>query len=113
MPMPVHDQIAELLSLPQNGAGAPTLSIVEEKLTEGYAEALALEAERWRIERRLGDVARGHGDPPTPRELELLSQRLRNADGELDRLRALLRSLQERARALRGAGPRAADARPG
>jgi len=99
--VPVHDQIVELLRLPENGKGAPTLATLEEKLTDGYAEALALEAERWRIERRLGEVARGAGEPVARKELELLSRRLNDADGELDRLRALLRSLQERARARR------------
>jgi hypothetical protein len=100
--MPVHDQIAELLDLPEKGHGAPTLATLEEKLTDGYAVALALEAERWRIERRLGDVARGAGEPLGDRERELLSQRLSAADGELARLRGLLHSLQERARARRG-----------
>lgn len=99
--MPVQDQIVELLSLPENGRGAPTLATLEEKLTDGYAEALALEAERLRIERRLGEVVRGSGEPPGRRELELLAQRLSAADGELARLRGLLRSLQERARARR------------
>ena len=99
--MPVHDQLAELLRLPENGKGAPTLATLEEKLTDGYAEALALEAERWRIERRLGEVARGAGEPLGERERELLAQRLSAADGELVRLRTLLRSLQERARARR------------
>jgi hypothetical protein len=99
--MPVHDQIAELLSLPENGKGAPTLATLEEKLTDGYAMALALEGERLRIERRLGEAARGEGEPLDASELELLAERLSSADGELDRLRALLRSLQERARARR------------
>jgi hypothetical protein len=97
----VYEQIVELLRLPDNGKGAPTLAVLEEKLTDGYAEALALEAERWRIERRLGEAARGAGGQLGSRELELLSQRLSAADGELDSLRTLLRSLQERARARR------------
>lgn len=97
----MHDQIVELLSLPENGKGAPTLATLEEKLTDGYAEALALEAERLRIERRLGEVVRGDGEPLGSREADLLSQRLSAADGELARLRSLLRSLQERARARR------------
>jgi hypothetical protein len=46
-------QIEELLS-----ADAPTLARMEDTLTEGYAKALALEAERWRLERRIGEVAR-------------------------------------------------------
>ena len=50
----VQPQIEALLVAPASGADAPTLAYLEEKLTEGYAEALALEAERLRIERRLG-----------------------------------------------------------
>jgi len=50
----VQAQIEALLDAPANGADAPTLAYLEEKLTEGYAEALSLETERLRIERRLG-----------------------------------------------------------
>jgi hypothetical protein len=78
--MPLQEEIAELPTAPEDGAGAPTLATLERRLTDGYAEALALEAERLRIERRLGEV-----------------------DGELARLRPLLRSLQARARAVRSA----------
>ncbi|HZD86765.1 MAG TPA: hypothetical protein VE088_02020 [Gaiellaceae bacterium] len=100
--MPVHDEIAELLRLPENGKGAPTLAVLEARLTDGYAEALALEAERLRIEQRLGEVARVARKPGSASELENLSQRLSHADGELARLRALLDTLQERARSVRG-----------
>jgi len=100
--MPLRDEIAELLRTPENGAGAPSLDAVESKLTDGYAEALALDAERWRIERRLGEVAREAGDEPDTRELARLSERLETADGELARLRSLLGNLQARRRALRG-----------
>ncbi|HUJ55457.1 MAG TPA: hypothetical protein VLW49_05665 [Gaiellaceae bacterium] len=101
--MPLHEEIAELLSLPEDGRGAPTLATLESTLTDGYAQALALEAERWRIEQRLGEVARAARAPGSAHELESLSQRLTHADGELARLRALLGSLQERARARRDA----------
>ncbi len=50
----VQPEIEALLDAPAIGADAPTLAYLEEKLTEGYAEALALETERLRIERRLG-----------------------------------------------------------
>ncbi len=76
--MPLQDEIAELLTLPENGTEAPTLSILERRLTDGYAKALALEAERLRIDRRLREV-----------------------DAELARLRPLLQTLQERARSQR------------
>ena len=49
-------QIEELLD-----AEAPNVEVLESTLTEGYAQALALEAERWRLERRLGEVARTGG----------------------------------------------------
>ena len=60
--MPLREDIAELLRMPEDGTGAPSLDTIETTLTDGYAEALALEAERWRIERRLGEVARDAGE---------------------------------------------------
>jgi hypothetical protein len=88
-------QIEELLS-----ADAPTLARMEDILTEGYAKALALEAERWRLERRIGEVAR-EGRTDVSEELRSLGTRLTHADGELASLRSLLGSLHERARAVR------------
>jgi hypothetical protein len=90
-------QIEELL-----GADAPTLACLEETLTEGYAQALALEAERWRLERRLGEMAR-EGGADVGEELQLLGKRLTNADSALVELRALLGSLHARARSARAA----------
>jgi hypothetical protein len=90
------DQIEELL-----GAKEPTLARMEDTLTEGYAQALALEAERWRLERRIGEVARdGQTDLE---ELRTLGTRLSDADGELAALRTLLGRLHERARVVRKA----------
>ena len=92
--MPLPDKIADLLSLPEKGAGAPSIDTIETTLTDGYAAALALEAERWRIERRLGEVARDADAAEDVRELARLSERLETADGELAGLRSLLRKLQ-------------------
>jgi hypothetical protein len=95
--MPLLDEIAELLRMPEEGAGAPSLDAIETKLTDGYAEALVLEAERTRIERRLGEVvkdAREVSAHSVAAELADLSRRLETADGELARLRTLLRNLQ-------------------
>lgn len=95
--MPPRDEIAELLRLPEDGAEAPSLDRIESTLTDGYAAKLALEAERWRIERRLGEVARDAGEVQAQgvaAELAELSGRLKSADGELARLRSLLRKLQ-------------------
>ena len=95
--MPLRDEIAELLSLPENGTGAPSLDTIESTLTDGYAAKHALEAERWRIERRLGEVARDGAEVTAhsvASELAELSDRLEAADGEIARLRSLLRKLQ-------------------
>jgi hypothetical protein len=101
-------RIEELLSAPTSGASAPTLERMEDTLTDGYAQALALEAERWRLERRLGEVARTVGGPDRDmssfvEEVSLLAKRLTRADGELTSLRARLGSLQDRARTMRHA----------
>src|SRR3954453_21038566 len=96
-------QIEQLL-----GADAPTLARMEDTLTEGYAQALALEAERWRLERRIGEVAR-EGRTDIAEELKSLGTRLTLADGELTKLRGLLGTLHERARAARLTAARAAS----
>ena len=94
---PMVQQIEDLLS-----ANAPSLARVEDALTEGYAQALQLEAERLRLARRLGEVARNpEGDQGD--ELRTLGSRLRRADGEIEKLRSLLGSLSQRARTLRAA----------
>jgi hypothetical protein len=98
------EQIEQLLNAPATGADAPTLARMEDTLTEGYAQALALEAERWRLERRLGEVARTIDGPDVSsfaEELTALAKRLVRADGELTHLRTLLGTLHERARTLR------------
>jgi hypothetical protein len=96
-PPPMVQQIQELLN-----ASEATLAHVEDTLTVGYARALALEAERLRLQRRLGEVARSpsgdHSD-----ELRSIGSRLRSADGELERLRSLLGPLHDRARVMRAA----------
>jgi hypothetical protein len=99
-------QIEALLCAPASGASAPTLARMEDALTAGYAQALALEAERWRLEQRLGEVARTVGGPDPDvssfaEELSLLAKRLTSADGELTNLRTLLGSLHDRARSTR------------
>jgi hypothetical protein len=99
----MQQQIEELLS-----ADEPTLARMEDTLTEGYARALALEAERWRLERRIGEVAR-EGRTDIGEELKSLGTQLTHADVELTKLRGLLGTLHERARAARVATSRAAS----
>jgi hypothetical protein len=93
----MQQEIEDLLS-----AESPTLARLEDTLTEGYARALAIEAERWRLERRIGEVAR-EGRSDVGEELRSLGTQLTRADGELLRLRGLLGTLHERARVLRKA----------
>ena len=102
----IHDDIRSLLDAPPTGADAPTLDHVEHTLTSGYARALALEAERLRIERKLADAAARLGDDATDEdasELAALGQRLSVADDDLSRLRLLLASLRSRANEIRAA----------
>jgi ABC-type phosphate transport system auxiliary subunit len=110
--MPLRDEITELLRMPEDGAGAPSLDAIETTLTDGYAEALALDAERSRIERRLGEVVKDAGEVSAhsiAAELAELSERLEATDQELTRLRTLLHSLQV-VRRRRRAGAREAGA---
>ncbi len=96
--MPLREEITDLLRMPENGAGAPSLDTIESTLTNGYAEALSLEAKRSRIERRLGEVARDARDEARVSEFVRLSKCLEVSDDELERLRSLLRNLQARRR---------------
>jgi hypothetical protein len=91
------DDIRALLALKPGDAA---LDRLEETLTAGYAHALALEAQQWRLERRLGQAAREAGDTE---ELARVAQLLAAVEGELGHLRALLGSLRDRARELRAA----------
>ena len=100
----LYERITQLLAAPREGAGAPPLAHLEDTLTAGYARALALEAERWRIERRIGEiVARLRHDRSEVRtdEIASLAAQLSDADGELSRLRGLLVTLRTRASDLR------------
>jgi hypothetical protein len=100
----VMQQIQDLLNAPTSGAEAPSLARMEDTLTDGYAQALALEAERWRLERRLAEVAHAVGGTDGADfavELSTLAGRLNAAGGELAELRSMLGSLHERARVAR------------
>jgi hypothetical protein len=86
-------EIEALLDSPSGGTGAPSLSDLEDTLTTGYARALALEAERARIERGL--VGTTTADAPE------LRSRLEDVQLSLSELRRLLVPLRSRARAVR------------
>jgi hypothetical protein len=102
----IQEEIRTLLAAPPTGEDAPSLDDLEHTLTAGYARALALEAERWRLERKIAGVAASMGansGDGAPSELATLGQRLTAADGDLTRLRELLSSLRSRADEVRTA----------
>ena len=99
-PAMIQDEIRTLLDSPPLGEDAPSIDAIEDTLTAGYARALALEAERWRLERRIAEVAVDLGaksQNDEHDELTQLGQRLSSADGDLTMLRQLLASLRSRA----------------
>jgi hypothetical protein len=81
----------------------PLLTEMEHTLTDGYARALQLEAERLRLERQIGELARRIEGPDEAGQLRMLAQRLRNADEDLAGLRDLLSELQRLVEAERAA----------
>jgi hypothetical protein len=93
------ERIDLLLQAPQEADDADVRAHMETTLTDGYARALALEAEHWRLQRRIGaiaaDLAEGRGGPRT-KELASLARRLALAEQELRSLRDTLVSLRER-----------------
>jgi hypothetical protein len=99
------ERLHALLEAPIAGADAPSLEQIETTLTDGYATALALEGERKRLARRIGELAAdeaGDAEEKT-RELTLLSRRLADAEAELAGLRRTLVDVRRRAAAWRAA----------
>jgi hypothetical protein len=99
-------EIRALVDAPAHGDEAPRLDRIEATLTDGYAAALQLEAERLRIERRIAEVAGAFSDGDDAgraEEMFLLAGRLSDANGDLARLRELLRTLRRRHAAVRAA----------
>ena len=106
-PLPaLLEQIDELLAEPPTEEPA-TLAHLERTLTDGYAYALALEAERWRLERRMselaGEVTDGNHELKA-KELAQVSRRLRTNASLLASLRGTLTQLRARATKIRSMG---------
>jgi chromosome segregation ATPase len=102
------NHIDELLNAPTTGDSAPSLERLEDTLTDGYARALALEGECWRLERQLAKVVETVAGPDpdvsnAAEEISTLAKRIRRAEEELTSLRARLGSLQDRTRSMRRA----------
>jgi predicted RNase H-like nuclease (RuvC/YqgF family) len=82
------------------------LAVLEHTLTAGYAEALMLEAERWRLERRIAELAGLLGDGPArgkTQEISELAHKLTETDEQIVRLRTTLNTLRERTDEVRAA----------
>ena len=83
--------------------GLTPLDTVEDVLTAGYAQALALEAQQLRLERQLWQLARERDASDDPDAAQELNQRLCKVEYELAHLRSVLVTLRDRARELRAA----------
>ena len=98
------DEIDELLAEPTPSEEPATLARLERTLTDGYAHALSLEAERLRLERRMSELAGELHDgnqEQKAEELVKVSRRISSADAEIERLRATLAQLRALARTVR------------
>jgi hypothetical protein len=100
----LYEDIHALLQEAPGAEQGVFLARLEHTLTDGYARALALEAERVRLERRMGELTDGLCDGPTDLptdELATVARRLSDADVELTSLRRTLARLRARAGAIR------------
>ena len=104
------DRIHEL-SREQNGVPPkPLLAEIEHTLTDGYAIALALEGESWRIQRRIAELAGRIETGDGTAEMRELGDRLAETGGSLVGLRASLATLRRRADAVRALAGEASNA---
>ena len=104
----LYEDIHALLQEAPGAEQGVFLARLEHTLTDGYARALALETERVRLERRMGELADGLRDGPADLptdELATVARRLSDADTELTSLRRTLARLRARARAIRDLEP--------
>jgi hypothetical protein len=92
---PLLAQIAALLT---EAEGQDDPAQLERTLTDGYARALALEAERRRLQQRLGELtaAAAQGENASRLELAAAGRRVKRQDEEIGALRKELTRLQRR-----------------
>jgi hypothetical protein len=92
---PLLEEIAALLAEAEEGDDPKRL---ERTLTDGYARALTLEAERRRLQKEIGTltVTVGEGDVAARRRLASLIRQVKRQEGDLGTLRASLRRLRSR-----------------
>jgi hypothetical protein len=90
----LFDEITSVIADP-----AADRTQVERTLTDGYAHALALEAERSRLRRRVDEVTQRLQRDRSAERAEELAQLARRLDGnalDLSKLRAILAELRQR-----------------
>lgn len=90
-------------------ASTDDLDRIEHTLTDGYARAMSLESERWRLAQRMSAIAAEieHGDlVASARELGTLTARLEENAGDLLQLRGRLSALRSLADEVRLAATR-------
>jgi len=88
----LHAEIDALLT-----GSVSDLARIERTLTDGYAHALTIEAENWRLEKQIAEVTHGidRGDAAAlVRELSTLTRRRDGNADALTRLRARLADLR-------------------
>jgi hypothetical protein len=84
------------------------LDHIERTLTDGYAHALSLEAEQWRLEQRVTTLTQGiqRGDTAKKtRELAEIAAQLDSKAGDLRELRGVLSDLRRHAASVRVRSP--------
>jgi hypothetical protein len=102
----LYEDIHALLEEAPGAEEGAFLARLEHTLTDGYARALILEAERVRLERRMDELTDGLRDDPADAptdELATVARKLSDADSELTSLRGTLAHLRARARTIRSA----------
>jgi hypothetical protein len=90
--------LAQISALLAKAEGPDDPAQLERTLTDGYARALALEAERWRLQQRIGKItaALARGDLASRRELAAAVRLLKRQEGDIGVLRTDLSHLQRR-----------------
>src|SRR4051812_41180750 len=100
---PLLERITGLLTNRPADPGKPLVTEMEDTLTDGYARALQLEAERMRLERRIGELAHRVEGREEADELKAVAARRQDVEVELQGLRDRLGALQKHLAAVRAA----------
>src|SRR5712691_8402762 len=97
--MPLKDPLlAQIAALLAEADGRDDPAQLERTLTDGYARALALEAERWRLQQRIGEMtaAVARGEIASRLELGAAVRLLKLQEDGIGALRQELGRLQHR-----------------